>query len=277
MGSCYTLYSQSPILYELEIVDSTTYNGQQIYIFNDQSWEYAVNYNVEYNYEAVRDSLGCVLIDKDVLMKSNWNKNKTFSRQYNLALLKDSILINVSGYNPPAGKISSTFKFRWGQWHKGVDYGVPVGTPIKSSFDGVIRYSQLNYGGYGQLIIVRHYNGLETYYAHLSSRMVKSGDKVKGGDIIGYSGNTGHTTGPHLHYEIRILDNVFDPGIISRTDSTLCINSSLFVTTKNQTGKDVFINKIYKIKSVDDNIGNHITKEVTINRSRRRNTSSNFH
>lgn len=270
----FSALSQSPIIYELEIVDTTTYNGDKIYIFNDKSWEYSKDYNIEYHYETVRDEHGCILFDKDVLMNTNWNENKTFSNQYNLALAEDSILINISGYHPPHGTISSSFKFRWGKWHKGTDYSFSVGTPIKSAFDGVVRYSKSNYGGYGELIIIRHYNGLETYYAHLSTRSVKSGDKVTAGSIIGYSGNTGHSTGPHLHYEVRILDNAIDPELITTDNNSLKIHAGLFITN-NGIGKSLKLKEVFNIKESNDN-GNHVTKEVTIIRSRKRQTSTNF-
>lgn len=267
-------FSQSEIISELIIVDTTTYNGKSIYVFNDKSWEYSENYNVEYYYETVRDNLGCVIFDKDVLMNINWNENKTFSNQYNLAKANDTILINISGYVPPEGRISSHFKFRWGRWHKGTDYALAVGTPIKASFDGVVRYSKYNMGGYGELIIIRHYNGLETYYAHLSSRLVKSGDIVSAGEVIGYSGNTGHSTAPHLHYEVRILDNAINPELLKTEENILAIHSSLFIAN-SKIGKPILLKDIFNIKEANSK-GEYTRSVVNINRTRKRQTSSNY-
>jgi murein DD-endopeptidase MepM/ murein hydrolase activator NlpD len=94
-------------------------------------------------------------------------------------------------------------------FHNGVDYGVPVGTPILAAEDGVAQMvgnnGKLQYGRY---ILIRHNNGLSTIYAHLSRQIVKTGDEVKRGDIIGYSGNTGYAFGPHLHFGAYLSSTV---------------------------------------------------------------------
>lgn len=87
--------------------------------------------------------------------------------------------------------------------HSGIDYGCPTGTPILASNDGVIKYSAYDPTGYGKYIIIQHDDGNATLYAHLSSREVSEGQTVRQGDIIGYSGQTGYSTGPHLHFEAR--------------------------------------------------------------------------
>lgn len=94
--------------------------------------------------------------------------------------------------------------------HIGVDTGIPVGTPIKTTMDGKIVYSGWNNEGYGNLIIVE--NGeYRTYYAHLSECNAEVGDSVKAGEVVGLSGNTGNSTGPHLHYEVRRDNKAVDP------------------------------------------------------------------
>ena len=86
--------------------------------------------------------------------------------------------------------------------HYGLDFGVPVGTPVKTTMDGKVVYAGWNDQGYGNLVIVE--NGpWRTYYGHLSSVPVKVGQDVGAGSVIGISGSTGHSTGPHVHYEIR--------------------------------------------------------------------------
>ena len=79
------------------------------------------------------------------------------------------------------------------------------------SFTRKIRYSKYNDGGFGNLVIIRHYNGLETFYAHLSKLLVYPNQEVIAGDPIGLGGNTGHSYGSHLHFEIRFFDVPFDP------------------------------------------------------------------
>lgn len=98
--------------------------------------------------------------------------------------------------------------------HSGVDFSAEIGTPIYATADGVVEFARQDYnGGYGNLIKIDHSFGFKTYYAHLSDLLVKRGDFVKKGQIIAYSGNTGMSTGPHLHYEIRFLGAYIDPQV----------------------------------------------------------------
>jgi murein DD-endopeptidase MepM/ murein hydrolase activator NlpD len=94
--------------------------------------------------------------------------------------------------------------------HVALDFGVPVGTPVKATLDGRVVYAGWNDQGYGNLVIIE--NGpYRVYFAHLSKIPVKVGEKVTAGTIIGYSGNTGNSTGPHLHYEVRKNGYAIDP------------------------------------------------------------------
>ena len=111
---------------------------------------------------------------------------------------------------PYQTRVFSKFGYRHGRRHQGVDLPYPTGTPVKAAFDGRVRASMVS-GGYGNLVIIRHANGLETYYGHLSKRMVNAGDWVHSGDIIGLGGSTGRSTGPHLHFETRYMGYAFDP------------------------------------------------------------------
>ena len=99
---------------------------------------------------------------------------------------------------------------RRGRQHQGVDLPLKVGDPIYATFTGKVRVSKYM-GGYGNLVIIRHENGLETFYGHLSRRDVQEGDWVNAGDVIGLGGSTGRSTGPHLHYETRYNGFSFDP------------------------------------------------------------------
>ncbi|HOA06890.1 MAG TPA: LysM peptidoglycan-binding domain-containing M23 family metallopeptidase [Spirochaetota bacterium] len=96
------------------------------------------------------------------------------------------------------------------EFHEGIDLACPLGTPVRTARDGIIVVAG-NEGGYGNLVVVRHSNGYETYYGHLSKFLVKEGQRVKKGDIVALSGNTGRTTGPHLHYEIRKNGKALNP------------------------------------------------------------------
>lgn len=111
---------------------------------------------------------------------------------------------------PAEGIVTSHFGPRRSRFHYGVDLGLRIGTPIKSMFDGVVRYAGWC-SGYGLIVVVRHDNGLETYYAHLSKLNVKVNQKTKAGDVIALSGNTGRSSGPHLHLEMRYLGSAMNP------------------------------------------------------------------
>lgn len=111
---------------------------------------------------------------------------------------------------PTRGRISSTFGPRWGKMHNGLDIAVPSGTPIRAAGDGRVSFAGWN-GGYGILVIVDHGNGVETRYAHNSRLNVKVGQQVERGQVVSYSGNTGVSTGPHLHFEIRHRNNPVNP------------------------------------------------------------------
>lgn len=111
---------------------------------------------------------------------------------------------------PVAARPTSHFGPRRRRFHYGLDLAQPTGEPIYAAFDGVVRISKLN-RSYGNLVIIHHDNGLETYYAHMSKRHVHAGDRVKSGDVIGLCGNTGRSFGSHLHFEIRYMGNAMNP------------------------------------------------------------------
>ncbi len=122
--------------------------------------------------------------------------------------------IALTGYHHPANyRITSNYGYRHRRMHRGVDLGYPEGTPVAAAWDGIVRISKgtANTGGYGNLVVIRHDNGLETYYGHLSRRLVNPGQMVKAGDIIGLGGNTGRSYGSHLHFEVRYLGNDINP------------------------------------------------------------------
>lgn len=114
---------------------------------------------------------------------------------------------------PITGRISSGFKFRRTREHQGIDIPLHVGDTIRAAFDGVVRYTGTtrHTGGYGNLVIIRHPNGLETYYGHLSRILVATDEPVKAGEVIGLGGSSGRSTGPHLHFETRYMGKPFDP------------------------------------------------------------------
>lgn len=111
---------------------------------------------------------------------------------------------------PWTARPTSHFGPRRRRFHYGLDLAQPTGEPIYAAFDGVVRISKRN-KSYGHLVILHHANGLETYYAHMSKRLVSVGDQVKSGDVIGLCGNTGRSFGSHLHFEVRYMGNAINP------------------------------------------------------------------
>lgn len=103
---------------------------------------------------------------------------------------------------PARGSITSGFGWRWGRRHNGIDIGVPEGTPVKAADGGTVKFSG-RMGNYGNLVIIDHGGGFETYYGHNSKNLVSKGEKVFKGQTIAMSGSTGRVTGPHLHFEVR--------------------------------------------------------------------------
>ena len=119
--------------------------------------------------------------------------------------------VTQTGKNVPSGRpVGGVLTQNFHPGHNGLDFGVVVGTQVEATMDGKVTYAGWNNQGYGNLVIVENGN-YKTYYAHLSSIPVSVGDSVAAGATIGLSGNTGNSTGPHLHYEIRKNNTVIDP------------------------------------------------------------------
>ena len=118
----------------------------------------------------------------------------------------------VRFFRPVPGSIGD--RFGWippGRWHTGLDFPEPKGTPIHAGGVGVVSFAGLNTGGYGNLVVVKHRLGFESWYAHMSRIAASVGQRVSGGMTIGYVGSTGHSTGPHLHFEVRHFGTPVDP------------------------------------------------------------------
>jgi murein DD-endopeptidase MepM/ murein hydrolase activator NlpD len=113
---------------------------------------------------------------------------------------------------PGVGRLTSGFGNRWGRLHAGIDLAAGTGSPIRAAAEGVVE-STGNEGGYGQTIRIQHADGTQTLYAHLSAITVGAGQQVAAGEEIGREGNTGASTGPHLHFEVRIGGNPVDPAV----------------------------------------------------------------
>ncbi|HEY0358189.1 MAG TPA: M23 family metallopeptidase [Mycobacteriales bacterium] len=126
------------------------------------------------------------------------------------AALDSAVNAGASFVKPLAGRVTSEFGPRWGTMHKGLDLAAAAGSPIRAVTGGTVRRADWN-GGYGNAVVIDHGNGLSTLYGHAASLNVKPGQRVNAGDIIAKEGSTGDSTGPHLHFEVRINDKQIDP------------------------------------------------------------------
>ena len=128
--------------------------------------------------------------------------------------MPDSCLIDCSSFVLPIDsmiRVTSKYGPRRRRMHRGIDLKVYVGDTIRAAFDGKIRVKNYERRGYGYYLVIRHPNGLETVYGHLSKFLVGVNDIVHAGDAIGLGGNTGRSTGPHLHFETRFLGQALNP------------------------------------------------------------------
>jgi murein DD-endopeptidase MepM/ murein hydrolase activator NlpD len=150
------------------------------------------------------------------IYQGKWDNNYIKVYKNLLPNKPDSMLILFSGienmFTMPCndGKIISQFGYRGSRVHSGVDIKQKAGAPIVTAFDGKVRLAKYS-KGYGNVVVIRHFNGLETVYAHLSKIKVKVNQDVKSGDVIGLAGSTGRATATHLHFETRFLGEAFNP------------------------------------------------------------------
>ena len=176
-----------------------------------------------------------------------------------------------SWHMPGFGRMVSTYKFRRGRKHQGVDIGIPYGEPVYAAFDGIVRVAlPTRYtGGYGNVVVLRHANGLETYYGHLARYVVETDDLVKAGEIIGYCGSTGRSTGPHLHFETRYQGQSFDPERIfdfeagTLRDTVFCLKNHYFSIYSHE-GQSDMESEIASTKVPPKNITHTVKKGDTL-------------
>lgn len=168
---------------------------------------------------------------------ANWEDNSTNPYRIEQKDLPDEWAIwlvdSLDQYHCPfQGSVYHRGKFgvRRGRRHQGVDLPLKTGDPIYAAFTGKVRVSKY-WGAFGNLVIIRHDNGIETFYAHLSKRYVEVGDWVNAGDVIGLGGSTGRSTGPHLHFETRYNGFAFDPQWLIDFENGL-LRHRLFVLKK---------------------------------------------
>ena len=170
--------------------------------------------------------------DTSSIYINDWKVNITFAYEDKSYAATQLIKFTDSTHSysfPIEKKMTSPFGKRGRSFHKGVDIPLYTGEKIVAAFDGKVRYATYNSGGFGRLIIIRHTNGLETYYAHLSKIKVKPNQIVKAGELIGLGGSTGRSYSPHLHFEVRFRDKPINPENIFDVKDYCLLNEEAMV------------------------------------------------
>jgi len=202
------------------IIDTVETPKGTAILYKNFTWEYLQDEPVMMSLED--DSTG--------LFSAQWINDQIFAYRIKPDSIHDTLVSLISPGRiftmPIYGKLFRGFTYS----HKGLDIKLNKGDTVKAAFDGVVRYAKYNRGGFGNLVIIRHYNGLETYYGHLSKIMVKVNEVVKSGDHIALGGSTGRSRGPHLHFEIRYKDIPLDPLRVVDYDNQRLIANNFPVT-----------------------------------------------
>jgi murein DD-endopeptidase MepM/ murein hydrolase activator NlpD len=134
---------------------------------------------------------------------------------------------------PCPGVVTSDFGQRHYRWHYGVDTRLIKGDTVRAAIDGIVRILGFDRRGYGHVVVVRHANGLETIYGHLSKKLVTTRQRLKAGDVIGLGGSTGRSTGPHLHFEVRYRGEPFNPHDLVDFEAGVLKSDTLVLTKAN--------------------------------------------
>src|SRR5574344_2669903 len=158
------------------------------------------------------------LISKEQAQSPSSDLYEDFSNKYahHETALPDSFRISLRDFcmPTPSRVVTSNFGSRWGRHHKGLDIKVYIGDTIRAAFSGKVRVVRYEGRGYGKYVVIRHNNGLETIYGHMSAQLVAEDQEVRAGDPIGLGGNTGRSTGSHLHFETRLCGLALNPALM---------------------------------------------------------------
>lgn len=188
-------------------------------------------FNINDNNEITEDDIS--IIDVDVF--HGWDNPSV--NCYNDVKKPLCAKLDVSEFVMPVnGKITSNFGFRkkFNRMHYGVDLNLNTGDTVRAAFSGVVRIVNNQKNGYGKYVVIRHSNGMETVYAHFSKHLVSRSQIVIAGQPIGLGGNTGRSTGPHLHFEIRFLGIPINPSLIVDFNNKKLLNNTFTFINKTK-------------------------------------------
>jgi len=185
-----------------------------------------------------------------------WDTKVVHAYGFDLTRMRDTAHIKLRHEacdyaHPCHGEITSDFGERGSRYHYGIDLKLSIGDPVFCAFEGLVRIAQYS-STYGNVVVVRHNNGLETFYAHLDKMHVAPGDYVEAGQEIGLGGNTGRSYGAHLHFECRYLGEPIDPkSIIDFNSGDLVANSKTITSADFKYLEEIRSAKYHHIRSGD--------------------------
>lgn len=240
IGCLFLLTISSSVHAQQNVIDTVKTDAGTMLIYANRTWVYLE----DLNFDGVLNQRLSAEISEDSTLNyvQTWDNDVCYTSQLSndLSRLKDTIWLCVQddlhdGFVMPFdGRVTSRYGWRRGRYHNGTDIDLNTGDTVRAAWSGKVRYAKYNKSGFGNLVIIRHYNGLETFYAHLSKHLVAPNQEVKAGEPLGLGGNTGHSYGSHLHFEVRFYDAPMDPEQIidfknkKIKDENLMVHSKLF-------------------------------------------------
>ena len=176
----------------------------------------------------------------------NWDNSMTHYKSS--TKLPEEFTIDLTDFTMPTERqvVTSNFGYRWSRQHQGVDLKVYIGDTIRAAFSGKVRIVKYDPKGYGKFVVIRHPNGLETYYGHLSRQLVLENEDVVSGQPIGLGGNTGRSTGSHLHFETRLCGVAINPEKLFDFSNQDITNDTYVYTSLKQTSSTQHLYKVRK-------------------------------
>lgn len=255
----------SNLSFSQKVIDTLKTDEGTMIVYSNRTWEYLE----DRNFNGITNDYVHEQVFKDTLRNfvQTWDSDLCYTSELknDVNKIKDTIYLCVQDENsdkfvmPFDGVVTSRFGWRRGRPHNGIDIDLVTGDTVRSAWSGRVRYAKYNAGGFGNLVIIRHDNGLETFYAHLSQLSVVPNQVISAGDPIGLGGNTGHSFGSHLHFEIRFYDIPINPEKIidfkakDILDENLVVTRSLFKGSSSSSSYTYSTAgaKYYKIRSGD--------------------------
>jgi len=236
------------------IIDTVETDKGTVILYKNFTWEYLENEPVMMSIED--DSTG--------IFSKQWINDQIFAYRLQRDSIKDTLLVLADSVHPFHMPVYGHLFRGFTYTHKGLDIKLNKGDTVRAAFSGVVRYAKYNRGGFGNLVIIRHFNGLESYYAHNSKLLVKVNQIVRAGDAISLGGSSGRSRGPHCHFELRYKDIPLDALRVIDFDDQKLIAAYFPVTKKVFYPNDYDVNAVYHKIRTGDTLG-HLAKKYHTN------------